>query len=64
MNNRWFVAPATHTKGAKKMALATLPQADQIACFLHHYARDAASPFQFFLVISKHSMNLAVSFVA
>ena len=27
------------------MALATLPQAEQIACFLHHYAGVAASPF-------------------
>jgi hypothetical protein len=27
------------------MALATLPQAWQIACFLHHYAPVAASPF-------------------
>jgi hypothetical protein len=27
------------------MALTTLPQAEQIACFLHHYARHAASPF-------------------
>jgi hypothetical protein len=27
------------------MVLATLPQAQQIACFLHHCARVAASPF-------------------
>jgi hypothetical protein len=27
------------------MALAKLSQAKQIACFLHHYARVAASPF-------------------
>jgi len=31
-------------KRAKKMALVTLPQREQIACFLHHYARVAASP--------------------
>jgi len=34
-----------YIKWARKMALATLPQAEQIACFLHHYARVAASPF-------------------
>jgi hypothetical protein len=27
------------------MALATLPQAEQIACFLHHHALVSASPF-------------------
>jgi hypothetical protein len=27
------------------MALATLPQAESIACFLHRYARVAASLF-------------------
>jgi hypothetical protein len=27
------------------MALATLPQAKQIGCFLHHHAGVAASPF-------------------
>ena len=27
------------------MALATMPQAEQIAYFLRHYARVAASPF-------------------
>jgi hypothetical protein len=27
------------------MALVTLPQAEQIACFLHHFARVAASLF-------------------
>ncbi len=34
-----------YIKRPKKMALATLPQAWQIACFLHHYAPVAASPF-------------------
>src|ERR1700724_3112590 len=34
-----------YIKRPKKMALATLPQAEQIACFLHHCARIAASPF-------------------
>jgi hypothetical protein len=34
-----------YIKRAKKMALATLPQAEHIACFLHHYVRVAASPF-------------------
>jgi hypothetical protein len=32
-------------KKAKKMALATLRQAKQVACFLNQYARVAASPF-------------------
>jgi hypothetical protein len=27
------------------MALATMLLAEQIVCFLHHYARVAASPF-------------------
>jgi hypothetical protein len=35
------------------MALATLPQAEQIACFLRGYPCVAASPFQFFLVLSR-----------
>src|SRR6267143_4578884 len=34
-----------YIKRAKKMALATLPQAEQIACFLNHYVRVSASPF-------------------
>jgi hypothetical protein len=34
-----------YIKRPKKMALATLTQAEQIACFLHHCARIAASPF-------------------
>jgi len=53
-----------YIKRAKKMALATLPQAEQIACFLNHYVRVSASPFQFLLVITKQGMNLAVRFVA
>ena len=32
-------------KRPKKVALATLLQAEQNACFLPHYARVAASPF-------------------
>jgi hypothetical protein len=32
-------------KRAKKLALVRLLQAEQIAYFLHHYARVAASPF-------------------
>jgi hypothetical protein len=28
------------------MALATLPQAQWVGCFLHHDPRDAASPFR------------------
>ena len=34
-----------YIKRARKMALATMPQAEQIAYFLRHYARVAASPF-------------------
>ena len=34
-----------YIKGPKKMAVAKLPGAEQIACFLHHYARAAASLF-------------------
>jgi hypothetical protein len=34
-----------YIKTAEQMALATLPQAEQVACFLHHDARVAASPF-------------------
>jgi hypothetical protein len=45
------------------MALATLPQPEQIACSLYHHARVAASPFPI-LAISKQGMNLAVRFVA
>jgi hypothetical protein len=32
-------------KRGKKMPLATVAQAEQLACFLYHYARVAASPF-------------------
>jgi hypothetical protein len=32
-------------KGWRKRALTTLPEVEQIVCFLHHYARVAASPF-------------------
>jgi hypothetical protein len=47
-----------------KMALATLPQADRIASVLHHYLALLHLLFQFFLVINKQSMDLAVCFVA
>jgi hypothetical protein len=51
-------------KKAKKMALATLRRAKQVACFLHLYARVAGSPSPILSSDSKQSMNLAVRFVA
>jgi hypothetical protein len=46
------------------MSLATLPQAEQIACFLHIMLTLLHRLLQFLLVIRQQSMNLAVRFVA
>jgi len=45
-------------------ASAKLPQAEQIACSFPHHGHVAALSFQFFLMVAKQSMNLAVRFVA